>query len=175
MVQVHITLPPGQDATAKTFIARQIAATIAEVTNSENSSVQVIFSEVEGSNWTQGLLPVEAQPLKAVGRRAHTHINANKIFLRPGARNLDAYLDWRRRAVLPFFARHEGFIWSTIMDSEEKDVVIVINKWRDLEGRKTYLADPREMELREEVLEFAFKSAQQMTQGIVLDAWSSQL
>ena len=170
MPVVHVEMFPGPDTTAKGFIARGITDVVSEIAGMSREGVHVIFDEVPKENWAIGPRLTSTRTTPVDNSQPDAHVSVSTVKLLDGKR--EEYLTWRRYSVYPFMAGHDGFLGSTLLQHpEEENTFIIINKWRDAAAQESYVADPRETQLRTEAKEFLAELSTGLVHGAVVDVW----
>jgi 4-oxalocrotonate tautomerase len=168
---VHIELFPGRSKTMKEHLVRRITDAVAEVAGTSRDAVEVIFHEVSKDDWAMGPRLASSRPPGAGAKRdADAFLVVSDLHVEKSKR--EAYLAWRRDAVYPYMASHEGFISSTVVALENKPAdYLIINKWASAAAQDSYVANPREEQLRVEAKAFMDELVRPVQSGDVVDVF----
>jgi 4-oxalocrotonate tautomerase len=155
MPVVTVQMFEGRSETAKAFLARAICDAVAELAGTSREGVHVIFEDVQHDNWAIGprLASMRPSAPPTGAEDGPAYVSVSHVLVLPGKQQ--EYIAWRRDSVYPFMASHEGFLSSTLLEVQgEPERYVIINKWANREAQDTYIAKPRETELRVEAREF---------------------
>lgn len=170
MPVVTIQMFPGRSGVMKEFLARAIVDAVAEIAGTSREGVHVIFNDVPKDEWAIG-------PRLASSREQAPPTNAVPAYFQIGRVNVlpdkhAEYLAWRRDSVFSFMASHDGFLGSTLLTAkDDPNQYVIINKWTSPEAAQSYLAKPREAELRVEAKAFLGELFTDMLDGRVVDVF----
>lgn len=167
---VTVTMFPGRTPVMKAFLARRIIDDVAELAGTAREGVHVIFTDIERGEWAIGPRLASMRATEPPTGDAAAYVTVGRIQVLPGKH--DAYLAWRRDAVYPFMASHEGFISSTLLSvPANPDQYVIINKWASSAAQDEYTAKPREAELRQEARDLLSQLVTEELAGDVVDVF----
>jgi 4-oxalocrotonate tautomerase len=168
---VHVELFPGRSDIVKATLARRIIDAVAEVAGCSREGVHVIFDEVRKDDWALGPRLASQRPPTHVSRVEDAYLVVSSLHVEEAKR--DAYLAWRRDSVYPYMACSEGFLSSSVVALDGKPTdYLIINKWANRAAQDSYIANPREEQLRVEAKQFMDELVTPIQGGDVLDVFN---
>jgi phenylpyruvate tautomerase PptA (4-oxalocrotonate tautomerase family)/quinol monooxygenase YgiN len=169
---VEVKMFNGRDDTVKGFIARAICDAVGEIGGVSRDGVHVVFDDVDRGDWAVGPRMAARRTGQPANSDPEAYVMVGRITVQPGKN--EEYLSWRRHSVFPFMESHDGFLGSTLLSTpDDPNTYVIINKWRDAEAQQSYLANPREAELRVEARQFVLDLVSESFHGNVVDVWSA--
>ncbi len=159
----------GRTTVQKEFVARGIADAVEEVTGASREGVHVVFTDVQRQDWAIGPRLAASRGDNPAKVTEPAFVWAGRVRVKQGKR--EEYLDWRRDAVNPLMASHEGFVSATVLTTEDPDEYVILTKWTSPAAMESYQANPREADLRTEARELLEHLVKEELQGRVVDVF----
>ena len=166
---VRVQMFPGRTTVMKEFLGRAIVDAVSEIAGPPRGNVQVLFEDVQTTEWAIGPTLVSSRPAAPAPDYVPALVAVERVSVQQGARA--DYLAWRRDSLFPFLANEQGFLSSTLLSTEEEHELVLVDKWVSPEARDTSAAGARAAELREEAARFLSGPPAATAAGRVVDVF----